>query len=302
VKIELTPFQQRQSYTPKDRGRLCVAACLRTVLAALSTQYSEDDLARACNTDPSGTTLADAAIAVRSLGFNALFIPETTFEMLTDWLQRGVPMIVGLAADELDHGAVGGYVVVVCGIEAGQVIVVDPAIGAERRLELEMFLRAWRRLRNRGLVVLCSGEGKEVRIERIGSCLQYFGFANHLTFLFLIVYPIGADSLFYKGMMIWRTNSRNTRYTYGSKDESQFGCFGPCCQAHRKCANHKKRSNVPHQPAFEEGQPLPSPLAGGAAGKGSKLLPRCISLVYPHDNRLLKFRKQPEVFDAVPGI
>ena len=94
MKIELTPFQQRQSYTPKDRGRLCVAACLRTVLAALSTQYSEDDLARACNTDPSGTTLADAAIAVRSLGFNALFIPETTFEMLTDWLQRGVPRLL----------------------------------------------------------------------------------------------------------------------------------------------------------------------------------------------------------------
>ena len=87
MKVELTPFQQSQSYT-------CVATCLRTVLAALSTQYPEDDLARACNTDPSGTTLADAAIAVRSLGFNALFIPETTFEMLTDWLQRGVPMII----------------------------------------------------------------------------------------------------------------------------------------------------------------------------------------------------------------
>ncbi|PKO20564.1 MAG: hypothetical protein CVU38_19450, partial [Chloroflexi bacterium HGW-Chloroflexi-1] len=61
VKVELTPFQQSQPYT-------CVAACLRVVLAALGVDYPEDDLARACNTAPSGATLSDAAHAVRSLG------------------------------------------------------------------------------------------------------------------------------------------------------------------------------------------------------------------------------------------
>lgn len=147
MKVELTPFQQSRPYT-------CVAACLRVVLAALGADYSEDDLARACNTDPSGATLADAASAARSLGFNALFLPEATFEMLSGWLQRGVPMIVGIAVDDLVHGVTGGHAVVVCGIEEGQVIVVDLAIGAERRLELETFLRAWRRRNNRGLVVL----------------------------------------------------------------------------------------------------------------------------------------------------
>jgi len=124
------------------------------VLAALGADYPEDELARACNTNPSGATLSDAANAVRSLGFNALFLPEATFEMLSGWLQRGVPMIVGIAVEDLVHGVTGSHAVVVCGIEEGQVIVVDPAIGAERRLELEMFLRAWRRRNNRGLVVL----------------------------------------------------------------------------------------------------------------------------------------------------
>ena len=81
-------------------------------------------------------------------------LPEATFEMLSEWLQHGVPMIVGIAADDLAYGVTGGHAVVVCGIEQGQVIVVDPAIGAERRLELETFLRAWRRRNNRGLVVL----------------------------------------------------------------------------------------------------------------------------------------------------
>lgn len=147
MRIELTPFPQSRPYT-------CVAACLRAVLAALGTPYPEDDLARVCNTGPSGTTLADAAAGVRSLGFNVLFVSEATFEMLTEWLQRGVPMIVGIAADEVVHGATGGHAVVVCGLEQGQVIVVDPAIGAEQRLELETFLRAWRRRGNRGLVVL----------------------------------------------------------------------------------------------------------------------------------------------------
>jgi len=124
------------------------------VLAALGASYPEDDLARVCNPNPSGATLADAAAGVRSLGFNALLFSEATFEMLTEWLQRGVPMIIGVAADEVAHGATGGHAIVVCGIEQGQVIVVDPAIGAERRLELETFLRAWRRRGNRGLVVL----------------------------------------------------------------------------------------------------------------------------------------------------
>jgi len=147
VKVELTPLQQSQPYT-------CVAACLRVVLAALGADYPEDDLVRRCNTDPSGATLSDAASAVRSLGFNALFLPEATFEMLSEWLQHGVPMIVGIAVDDLAHGVTGGHAVVACGIEQGQVIVVDPAIGEERRLELETFLRAWHRRNNRGLVVL----------------------------------------------------------------------------------------------------------------------------------------------------
>ena len=147
MRIELTPFKQTQAYT-------CVAACLRTVLAALGADYSEEDLVRACNTSPVGATLADAAAAARSLGFNALFIPEATFEMLTEWLQQGVLMIVGLAADDIVHGATGGHAVVACGVEQGYVVVVDPSIGGERELEVETFLRAWRRRGNRGLVVL----------------------------------------------------------------------------------------------------------------------------------------------------
>jgi predicted double-glycine peptidase len=77
--------------------------------------------------------------------------------MLSEWLQRGVPMIVGIAADDPAHGATGGHAVVVYGIEQGRVTVIDPAIGAERWLELETFLRVWRRRNNRGLVVLRKG-------------------------------------------------------------------------------------------------------------------------------------------------
>jgi ABC-type bacteriocin/lantibiotic exporter with double-glycine peptidase domain len=92
VKIELPIFPQRQPYT-------CVAACLRSVLAALGSEYSEEELAQACNTVPAGARLRDAAAGARSLGFDALFLGGATFETLLGWLEQDVPMIVSVAAD-----------------------------------------------------------------------------------------------------------------------------------------------------------------------------------------------------------
>ena len=146
MRIELPVLQQSRTNT-------CVAACLRTVLSALGSHYGEDELARACHTEPVGATLRDATGAARSLGFSALYFPKASYEMLTGWLDQGVPVIVGIAADELEHGAGGGHAIVVCGVEHGEVIAVDPAIGGERRIALETFLRAWRRRGNRGLVI-----------------------------------------------------------------------------------------------------------------------------------------------------
>jgi len=123
------------------------------VLAALGAEYSEEELAQACNTEPAGARLRDAATAARSLGFDALFMAGTTFESLLGWLDQDVPMIVSVAADELAYGAMGGHAIVVCGIEQGEVVAVDPAIGDQRRLPLDTFLRAWRRRGSRGLVV-----------------------------------------------------------------------------------------------------------------------------------------------------
>jgi hypothetical protein len=85
--------------------------------------------------------------------FDALFTAGTTFESLQGWLDQDVPMIVSVAADELAYGATGGHAIIVCGVEQGEVITIDPAIGDERRLALDTFLRAWRRRGNRGLVV-----------------------------------------------------------------------------------------------------------------------------------------------------
>lgn len=138
MRIELPAFQQSRPYT-------CVAACLRSVLSALGSDYPEDELARACHTEATGATLRDASTAARSLGFTALYMPEATFDVLTGWLEQGVPIIVGVAADELAYGASGGHAMVVCGMEEGEVVTVDPAIGGQRRLALDAFLRAWRR-------------------------------------------------------------------------------------------------------------------------------------------------------------
>jgi ABC-type bacteriocin/lantibiotic exporter with double-glycine peptidase domain len=146
VKIDVPVFSQSRPYT-------CVAACLRSVLSALGSEYSEEELAEACRTEPAGARLRDAATGARSLGFEALFLVGATFETLLGWLERDVPMIVSVAADELAYGAKGGHALVVCGIEQGEVLAIDPAIGSERRLPLDTFLAAWHRRGNRALVV-----------------------------------------------------------------------------------------------------------------------------------------------------
>lgn len=147
MKIDLPAVGQRRPFT-------CVAACLRSVLLALGSDYPEDALAVACRTEPTGATLRNAATAARSLGFSAFYLPEASFENLVGWLDQGVPMIVGVAADELDYGVTGGHAIAVCGVEDGNVIAMDPVIGSERPLSLEKFLRAWRRRGNRGLVII----------------------------------------------------------------------------------------------------------------------------------------------------
>jgi predicted double-glycine peptidase len=146
VRIDLPVFSQSRPFT-------CVPACLRSVLSALGSEYTEEELVRACNTQRTGTTLRDAADAARSLGFTPIYLPGASYETLIGWLEQDAPMIVGLAADELAHGATGGHAVVVCGVEAGEVLAVDPALGGERRMQLSEFLRAWRRRGNRGLIV-----------------------------------------------------------------------------------------------------------------------------------------------------
>jgi hypothetical protein len=74
--------------------------------------------------------------------FSALHFEDGTFEVLTGWLDQGVPIIVALAADELAHGATGGHAVVVSGVEHGQSSLGGfSGLSAEHRLQhLPQFL------------------------------------------------------------------------------------------------------------------------------------------------------------------
>ena len=153
MKLDLRPLKQGTPYT-------CVAACLRAVLDYYGLTHSEDEVARVCNTDAAGATLTEAAAGAESLGLTVLYISHGTLDMMIDWLQRNVPVIVGLAADELAHGATGGHAVVVCGIEGAHVLFLDPMLGAECRLDLVTFMRAWRRRNNRALAVLPPEQGQ----------------------------------------------------------------------------------------------------------------------------------------------
>lgn len=123
------------------------------VLSWLGTDYTEDELAQACGTDPSGTTLADAADALTELGFRASFTCDATEEQLMDWLQAGHPVIVGLPAAALLPGAVGGHAVVVTSFNKASATFVDPAVGVESVMTYLDFSIAWQRRGRRALVV-----------------------------------------------------------------------------------------------------------------------------------------------------
>lgn len=148
--MKLPLFRQEHPHT-------CLPACIRIVLAHWGKTYTEAELARICGTAPVwGTLPADAVNGLASQGLQALWFENAGLEQLIELLGQNWPVIVFLRASDLPHGRAGLHAVVVAGLEAGEVICVDPALGAEVRLELGNFLRAWTALDNQGMVVWVS--------------------------------------------------------------------------------------------------------------------------------------------------
>ncbi len=146
MRINLPLIQQEKAYT-------CLPACLRIVFQYLGVSLPEGDIAAACNTTETGTTLADAVHAINLFGFNATRIQNATLQDLIHHLSHNEPVIVLIDVEHLPYGDFGTHAVTVCGFEGDKILYVDTALGREVRLDLVTFLRTWRSRGYTGIVV-----------------------------------------------------------------------------------------------------------------------------------------------------
>jgi len=143
---ELRPFLQSQNST-------CLPTCLRIVLNHFGLELSEEQLAVACNTTPEGTSIKEAAHAMRLQGFEVITLKGADLFELVDCVSNNRPAIAALDVEYLPYGKSGAHAVVVCGFEKNEVRYVDPGLGREMSLDLLTFFKAWESLGRTGLVV-----------------------------------------------------------------------------------------------------------------------------------------------------
>jgi ABC-type bacteriocin/lantibiotic exporter with double-glycine peptidase domain len=145
--MKLKAFRQEQPHT-------CLVACIRIVLEYRGRTHGEQELAEACKSVPMwGTLPADAVAGLEQLGYRALWFENASLERLMALLNQDWPVIVFLRAADLPHGRAGLHSVVVAGLDKGDVICLDPTLGAELRLDLNDFVQAWSALDNQGMVL-----------------------------------------------------------------------------------------------------------------------------------------------------
>jgi len=146
MQLELRPFLQSQSST-------CLPTCLRIALHYFGLEQSEEQLAVACNTTPEGTSIKDAAHAMRLQGLEVITLKEADLFELVDCVSNNRPAIAALDVEHLPYGKSGAHAVVVCGFEKNEVLYIDPGLGREMSLDLLTFFKAWESLGRAGLVI-----------------------------------------------------------------------------------------------------------------------------------------------------
>jgi ABC-type bacteriocin/lantibiotic exporter with double-glycine peptidase domain len=145
--MKLSAFRQGQPHT-------CLPACIRIVLDYRGRSHTETELAQACGSTPIwGTLPSEAVEGLERLGYRALWFEDASLERLIGLLEQDWPVIVFLRAADLPQGRAGIHSIVLARLEAGKIVYVDPALGAEAHMKLSDFIHAWSALGNQGMVV-----------------------------------------------------------------------------------------------------------------------------------------------------
>ena len=114
---------------------------------------TEEEIVEACGTTKLGTSPGQAVGGVRVLGCEALGFEEGSLDFLIERLGQGLPTIVFLKVSELPYGSGGIHAGVVCGFEEEKVVYLDPGLGREVLLGMNVFLKAWQSLSSTGMII-----------------------------------------------------------------------------------------------------------------------------------------------------
>lgn len=139
-RLSLIHFRQ------EDESGGCLPACVQMALTHLGVFRSQTDLARLMGTQRNVGTPAFNVVRLASEQLDVRYHASGSLEDVVAWLDRGVPVIAFVQAGELPHwhGERSYHALVIVGLDAGAVHLLDPAMDADViTVPTGDFLLAW---------------------------------------------------------------------------------------------------------------------------------------------------------------
>lgn len=127
---------------------MCGPASLKMVLEYWGIEKSEKEIADLrSNPQSNNTSDQDIKHIAESFGLTVEIKNESTFEDISYWLEKKVPVIVDWftrgRSDYSDSEVADGHYSIVVGIDTKNIYLQDPEIGGERRINREDFIKVW---------------------------------------------------------------------------------------------------------------------------------------------------------------
>jgi len=121
----------------QSRDGFCGPASLRMILEYYSFKKSERELGKLTNCSINGTTADDLVRTAKSLGFDANYSDNNTWENLYNEVHKNGPVIVDWFSQ------LSGHYSPVYDIYKNSIVLADPEYGFVRDMKKEEFLPLW---------------------------------------------------------------------------------------------------------------------------------------------------------------
>jgi len=137
-----------RSFQETLHAGMCGPASLKIILTYFGIEKTESELAAMCHVDEQlGVNENDLRRVAESFGFHVTIKNESTFEDITMWLVKDVPVIVNWFTrgriDYDDSAVADGHYSVVMGLDEEFIYLQDPEIGTMRKITREDFITVW---------------------------------------------------------------------------------------------------------------------------------------------------------------